>query len=423
MLDKLQKIYIDAKKEYEKEKKYVINNAEVSNKNQIVIGDNYEYFLKFLQNQRKVDLIYMDPPFFSMSNYNSTVKTTKLKSSDREVSIKVESYKDSWRNDRGLEGYIKEIIKILLLTKDILSEQGVLWIHLDWHAVHYIKIFGDEIFGMDNFINEIIWTYKSGGAGGNRFSRKHDTLLVYSKNKKRKLSIPKEKSYNRAFKQYKFEGVEEFQDHIGWYTLVNMKDVWQIDMVGRTSKERNGYATQKPQELLRRVVESSSKKGDLCADFYGGSGAFAIACNSLGREFISCDKNPLAASLLEKYALKNNIPYEMVISQKKEKESVPSLKNSCISISKNDEKIEISNYIFDPESMKSMPKDIEKFNEILVKKPLSLISYYKVIEDGKERVILPNKEGVLDLVFKIKEGNTGTILVVDIFGNREKVEL
>ena len=106
----------------------------------------------------------------------------------------------------------------------------------------------------------------------------------------------KEKSYNRGMKPYCFQGVEEFQDEQGWYTMVNMKDVWTIDMVGRTSAERTGYATQKPEKLLERIVEACSDPGDLCADFFAGSGSFGAVCSKMGRNWIMCDESPLAIS-------------------------------------------------------------------------------------------------------------------------------
>ena len=112
-----------------------------------------------------------------------------------------------------------------------------------------------------NFVNEIIWTYKSGGSSKKHFARKHDTILVYSKTDKYYLSLPKEKSYNRGLKPYRFKGVEEFQDETGWYTMVNMKDVWNIDMVGRTSAERTGYATQKPEALLSSLRNRPPRRG------------------------------------------------------------------------------------------------------------------------------------------------------------------
>ena len=153
------------------------------------------------------------------------------------------------------------------MMRDLLADEGCLWVHLDWHIVHYVKVLLDEIFGQKNFINEIIWNYKSGGSSKRHYARKHDTLLFYAKSPKYYFEAQKEKSYNRGYKPYRFKGVREYRDETGWYTMVNMKDVWQIDMVGRTSAERTGYATQKPEALLTRILESCTREGDIVCDF------------------------------------------------------------------------------------------------------------------------------------------------------------
>ncbi|MDD6154440.1 MAG: site-specific DNA-methyltransferase, partial [Eubacteriales bacterium] len=144
---------------------------------------------------------------------------------------------------------------------------------------------------------EIIWTYKSGGSSKRRFSRKHDNIIVYSKTEGYDFFPLMEKSYNRGLKPYHFKGVKEYQDETGWYTNVRMKDVWDLNMVGRTSGERTGYATQKPLKLIERMVECSTKPGDICADFYCGSGTLAVAAAYLGRKFAVCDANPVAAGI------------------------------------------------------------------------------------------------------------------------------
>ncbi|MDR0423965.1 MAG: site-specific DNA-methyltransferase, partial [Clostridiales Family XIII bacterium] len=100
---------------------------------------------------------------------------------------------------------------------------------------------------------------------------------------------------NRGLKPYRFKGVKEYKDEGGWYTMVNMKDVWQLDMVGRTSAERTGYATQKPEALIARILESCTKEGDLCADFFCGSGTLGAAAEKLGRRWLMCDSGRLAA--------------------------------------------------------------------------------------------------------------------------------
>ncbi|MCI8647011.1 MAG: site-specific DNA-methyltransferase [Firmicutes bacterium] len=270
-------------------------------------GDNLE-FIQYLMREKdiegRIQLIYMDPPFYSKASYDAVIK---LKSPlvPQAPAIKPAAYEDVWKT--GIEDYLRMLCVRFFLVKDLLSEEGCFWVHLDWHVVHYVKILLDEIFGEKNFINEVVWNYKSGGTGKRNFSRKHDTLLFYSKTKNYYFQPLKEKSYNRGYKPYRFKGVNEYKDEMGWYTMVNMKDVWQIDMVGRTSSERTGYATQKPEQLLSRIIESCSRKGELCADFFGGSGTLAAAAEQLGRRWISCDIGDLAtASCLKRMSVKKS---------------------------------------------------------------------------------------------------------------------
>ena len=109
--------------------------------------------------------------------------------------------------------------------RELVSDTGYVCIHLDWHVVHYAKVMMDAIFGEEYFVNEIIWTYKSGGSTKRFFSRKHDTLLLYRKTDKNYFKAQTQKSYNRELRPYNFESVKEYRDEKGWYTLVNMKDV------------------------------------------------------------------------------------------------------------------------------------------------------------------------------------------------------
>jgi site-specific DNA-methyltransferase (adenine-specific) len=263
--------------------------------NILVQGDNLP-FMQFLLEQKnlqgKINLIYIDPPFFSKANYGSEIKLYSEKIKSIPV-IKQKAYHDIWNN--GMEEYLRMLYTRFLLIKELLTEDGCLWVHLDWHSVHYVKVLLDDIFGEKNFINEIIWNYKSGGVSKRRFARKHDTLLFYAKSSKYYFKAQKEISYNRDYKPYRFKGVAEYKDELGWYTMVNMKDVWQINMVGRTSAERTGYATQKPEKLIERILESCTREGDLCADFFGGAGTLAATADRMGRRWISCDIGELAS--------------------------------------------------------------------------------------------------------------------------------
>ncbi len=320
ILIKLPEILRQCKEEYEEiiQSTYIERNLRIKEifsneegpKGLLVQGDNKDLLMSLLSCQRsheglykhdkdkiedlmagKIDLVYIDPPFFSKSDYSQEIRLSEGKEGKIQA-IRQKAYEDTWEN--GLAEYLKMLTLRFFFIKEVLSPKGVLWVHLDWHAVHYIKIILDEIFGAEQFINEVVWQYKSGGVSKRYFARKHDTLLFYCKNKNYKFFPIKEKSYNRKFLPYRFKGVQEYQDELGWYTLVNMKDVWQIDMVGRTSGERTGYATQKPEALLERILESCTEKGDLCVDFFGGSGTLAAVAHRLGRNWISCDQGGLS---------------------------------------------------------------------------------------------------------------------------------
>lgn len=271
-------------------------------------GDNLEYMAGLLKKgyAGRLSLIYIDPPFFTRSSFNASIVLKDGAGSKKQVHHL--AYDDKF--DRNLEYYIENMTVRILMMKELLADDGLMWVHLDWHSSHYIKLVMDELMGEKNFVNEIIWCYKSGGSGKRHFARKHDSILVYSKSKNYYLSVPQEKSYNRDFKPYRFKGVEEYRDDVGWYTMVNMKDVWNIDMVGRTSAERNGYATQKPIELMKRIIESSSKEGDLVGDFFCGSGSFLEAAEALDRNWLGCDSEQLAVSIARKRLITAGAAFE-----------------------------------------------------------------------------------------------------------------
>lgn len=229
--------------------------------------------------------------------------------------------------------------------KCVLKETGSIYVHCDWHASHYIKCEMDKIFGYKNFVNEVIWCYKSGGASPNTcFSRKHDVLLFYVKSSNYFFAPQKEKSYNRDFKSYHFIGIHEFQDEIGWYTIVGMKDYWELDMVGRTSHERLSYPTQKPEALLERIIKASSNEGDVVADFFCGSGTTCAVAMKHNRHFIGCDSSPVAITVTrdrlvkvgeEISGMKSNIstgsvPFEEKFQMTEAVANVPNIEILCL---------------------------------------------------------------------------------------------
>lgn len=217
--------------------------------------------------QESIDFIYIDPPYFTKAKHGE--------------------YDDTWES---LDAYLDFLRQRIVPMKGLLKPSGLIAVQLDWHAVHYVKVMMDEIFGYNNFVNELIWAYKSGGATKRSFAKKHDTILLYAKTKNYFFNPQKEKSYNREFKPYHFKGVEEFQDEVGWYTLVNHKDVFNFDMVGRTSKERTGYATQKPEKLLDILIKSCCPQGGTVADFFAGSGTTGAVAYKNQCDYILSDE-------------------------------------------------------------------------------------------------------------------------------------
>ena len=261
--------------------------------NRIYHGDNM-YFMPDMP-AKSIDLIYIDPPFGTQSLWKS--KAFKEKVQDLQ-------FYDIFGG--GVNGYVNFLKERLIQMHRLLKPTGSLFVHLDWRMSHYIKIELDKIFGVKNpassntnFINEIIWFYKSGGASKNHFSKKHDTILFFAKDfNKKSFFVSKEKSYNRGFKPYRFKGVKEYKDSIGWYTLVNQKDVFQIDMVGRTAAERTGWPTQKPLALLDRIIKATTKPGDLVADFFCGCGTAIVSAQRLNRKWIGMDASKTACEVM-----------------------------------------------------------------------------------------------------------------------------
>jgi len=276
--------------------------------NLLLLGDNLSIMAALSRqigegSRGLMNLIYMDPPYFSNRDPGSRLK---VKTPGGESFVTVPAFSDRWpgkrvngTGDEAMQTYLSMLIPRIIAAHELLAEDGSLWIHLDRRAVHYVKIMTDVVFGGPNhLINEVVWSYKSGGSSSKRFSNKHDTLLFYAKNKKKFKFFPQvEKSYNRGLKPYRFKGVKEYRDDYGWYTMVNMKDVWEIPMVGRTSSERTGYATQKPETLLERIVLACTEEDDVCMDPFGGSGTLAAVCAKNDRKWVYIDENPMAAEI------------------------------------------------------------------------------------------------------------------------------
>ena len=389
LLAALPKILEESKIEYDEAKasNFIVKEIFSENKDEplniLAKGDNLS-FIKYLIEKKelneKLKLVYIDPPFFSQADYGMNIE---FKLEKENTKVKKKAYTDIWES--GMEGYLKMLCIRLLGVKDLLAEDGCLWVHLDWHSVHYVKILMDEIFGEKNFINEVIWQYKSGGTSKRHFSRKHDTLLFYAKNSDYSFNPQQEKSYNRGLKPYRFKGVNEYRDDLGWHTLVNMKDVWQIDMVGRTAKERTGYATQKPEALIERIIESCTQPGDYCADFFAGSSTLATAAFKLNRNWICCDMGNMAIITSLSRLAANHMKFSFCEEERlneisdSSKNIIENIKNSRIN--ETTDLIQIELFDFKPELIFTKDlnsKDRKTMEMVLKEDPFLFVEYWSV---------------------------------------------
>lgn len=251
----------------------------------------------------KVDLVYIDPPFASNANYSKKInlrikkskfKDTNMNTSDDSIGEEI-MYGDIWSK----EDYLNWLYTRLVAIKEIMADNASIYVHLDWHIGHYVKIMLDEIFGEENFINEIIWQYYMGGKGNKEFAKKHDTIFLYAKNKndytfnkfkiKRYLNYIPSLNDDSKSKDAEDEKEENGVDDIGHYSIVSCPDVWEISGVFNMSKEYTSYNTQKPEALLERIIKASSNEGMIIADFFGGSGVTAKKAYEMNRKFITCD--------------------------------------------------------------------------------------------------------------------------------------
>lgn len=283
--------------------------------NRLVYGDNLLTMQALLAGdpqtglpslRGKVDLIYIDPPFDSKADYRTKVKLPGVDLQQKPTVVEQFAYADTW--EEGTISYLRMIYPRLVLMKELLSDRGSIYVHIDWHVGHYVKMILDDIFGKASFRNEIIWWYLWGGRGKTQWNSKHDTILFYSKSDKWTFNykdvlddhnLMTEGSKNRL--NYKGAMVttksntSEIPDD-----KVLPSDTWYIATINAKSKEKLNYATQKPEALLERIIKASSNEGDLVCDFFGGSGTTAAVAEKLDRRWITCDIGKPASLVMRK---------------------------------------------------------------------------------------------------------------------------
>jgi len=245
-----------------------------------------------------IDLIYIDPPFFSGRNYNIIFGDKN----------EVRSFTDIWEG--GMPGYLIWLNARLYEMKRLLKPTGSILVHLDWHAAHYVRVELDKLFGYAQFQNELVWFYRGGGSSTERWSRKHDNILWYARSDHWTFNLDEvrtsysEEILSRPKSSYKHHHYGDKGNPSavvdGWDLNPKGKrpdDVLEIPILNPGARERIGYPTQKPEELLERLIRGLSNKDDVIADFFGGGGGIPAVAQRLGRRWICCDISRVAVAL------------------------------------------------------------------------------------------------------------------------------
>lgn len=253
----------------------------------LVCQDN----LKYMGNLRDgaCDLIYIDPPFATQRQRKLTKSTA--------------NYNDRW--DGGLKAFLAFLQPRLIECHRLLGKRGTLYVHLDWRASHYVKILLDTIFEPENFLNEIIWHYRTGGGSTRWFGRKHDVILSYAKKSgHHTFHVQREGKFRTDGLNYDAQGRPFKKTRKGplYFNAAGpaLTDVWDLPFLSTVSNERVDWPTQKPLALLERIIKSSSNPGDTVADFFCGSGTTLVAAQRLGRKYIGCDVERKAVQIARK---------------------------------------------------------------------------------------------------------------------------
>ena len=288
--------------------------------NRLIYGDNLLVMQNLLAGdpdsglpsmRGKIDLIYIDPPFDSKADYRTKVNLPGIDLAQKPTVIEQFAYADTWKD--GTVSYLKMLYPRLALMKELLSEKGSIYVHIDWHVGHYVKILMDEIFGKNDFVNEIIWCYTGASQAKTKFIQKHDTIFMYGKSSNRifnwkDIAIPYSEETiartNRGAGDTGLYGVNDSEEKHKNRLKEDGKipeDWWRdIYRLQGNGLEKVDYQTQKPEKLLERIIKASSNEGSIVADFFGGSGTTAAVAEKLGRRWITSDIGKPATMVMRK---------------------------------------------------------------------------------------------------------------------------
>jgi len=285
-------------------------------KNRLIWGDNLLIMGSLLKEYAgKINLIYIDPPFATGDDFSFTVNIGDQAEITKEPSaLEVKAYRDTW--GKGMQSYLQMMYDRLVLMKELLADNGSIYVHLDWHVGHYVKMIMDEIFGKENFINEIYWHYenKFQFSFSKHFPTDTETILLYSKTQDKyvlnhqKVPVKNPRKQNKVTWDpvaKKMVTVKDEKGNVVYYdsTEKMVGALWDIPRLNSMAVERVGFETQKPLALLERAIKASSNEGDLIADFFCGSGTTGVAAEKLNRRWLMSDLGRFAIHTARKRLL------------------------------------------------------------------------------------------------------------------------
>jgi len=262
--------------------------------NTIYCGDNLKVLKTFPD--ECVDLIYIDPPFFSGKNYDLVF--------DDQFAIR--AFEDTFNG--SMESYLSFMEERIRQLHRVLKPTGSFYLHCDWHVSHYLKVLCDKIFGYNNFQNEIIWKYNTGGASKKGFSKKHDNIFFYVKGNDYTFNTQREPfredktnhftNMDNDGRKYRIRksGGKEYKYYLDEGRICH--DTWNIDSLNASAKERLGYPTQKPEALLERIIKASSNEGDIVLDAFCGCGTTLVVAKKLKRQWVGIDVSPIGCTVM-----------------------------------------------------------------------------------------------------------------------------
>lgn len=375
--------------------------------NRLILGDNLSVMAGLLPKyEGRVNLIYADPPFFTNRKFRARIGRGEDSRKPEGWQL-AEGYHDNWNN---LDAYLQFLYERLALMTRLLTPNGTLYLHLDWHADSYARLLLDELLGPESLLNEIIWTYHGPSPIRTAFNRKHDTILACVKGAKYTFNA------DSVREPYNPSTMKTFasSSKAGFGKVPNLargkvpEDWWYFPVVARLHNERTGYPTQKPEALLERIILASSNPGDIVADFFCGSGTTPLVAARTGRRFLAADETFRAVHTTRKRLAGTESAFTL------ERDSAPSIRSAPSTIRRA--------------SGTSFNLQLTR-DSIILANPAD-VDYWEVDPDWHGKIFLsaqqavrPARRGEILSELKIKVGRRVCVRLVTVKGQQFQVEI